>query len=221
MQYAVVAQDSLLSRAGPPPPDLPEPIAVADFVNGIYTVGTTGYTAADVVNNTAQIDASGLKLTASDSMPAGPMLDLLCSADWTVVVDFIPNTAGLSGRIYLVYVNNRTSAWDEVDVYTDWGQGVAYDSDTDSFARSGGIFTENYFETADVPARIAVTRTDAALSVSLNGGAVVRDGTALTVGALTKCDLANGTWQGDMGYMTRMRIFAPQSDETLQLLSAL
>lgn len=195
-------------------------LALADFVNGVYSVGETSLTAADVVDDTGRISGSGLSITTAEVELLGAFAALLLEANWTVVVEFSANTpAGSGHRLYLTYLIEAADS-DEASIYTQNLFGYMFDSNS---SESPSTREATDFVTQGVVGtnRIAATRTDAGIAVSLNGEPAFADSNAMLAAGYDGAFCGLHTDTGTAGHIRRIEVYAPVLSAALPQLSSL
>lgn len=194
-------------------------LALADFVNGVYSVGETSLTAADVVDDTGRISGSGLSITTTEVELLGAFAALLLEANWTVVVEFTAGTpAGSGHRLLLCYLIEAADS-DEATIYTQ--NLFAYMFDTNA-SETPSSREANDFDNQGVVGtnRIAATRTDAGIAVSLNGEPAFTDNNAMAAAGYDGVFCASHTDTGTAGHIRRIEVYAPVLSAALSALSA-
>lgn len=195
-------------------------LASADFINGVYSVGGSTVTAADVVSDTDRISASGLSILADAAVSLlGDFRDSLLSADLTAVIEWSAAASeGTGHRVFLLSLSAADSS--ELSPYTinlfpvlyqslqPFGAGLDREVDFDDQATIGTN-------------KLAVTCTESRLSGSLNGGAVATTTDSLSPATFTSASIAshNGTTD-PAGYIRKIDVYSSVSDADLPSLSA-
>lgn len=202
-----------------------------DFINGIYFDGAT-VTAADVVDHPEWITASGLEASydnessVGDAVPhfIGNALTALLAANWTLVLEYEELFAANVTAIFTM-LNADTNTWSKAFRVERLGIGddlcVAVSDDDSSVFRQVSDISDLIPHGIGIH-RIAVTRTDAKIAFSVDGGAVHSTATAssalgainATIGAEDGAFLSNAT------NLRALTLYAPQADVNLPALSA-
>lgn len=148
------------------------PRGLFDFINGIYYFDATTYTAAQAISDTGQITANGLEVNTSGLYPNAPSIlaaevqNFLDTAQVSGVIQF----EGVSPGGYLI----EWSEWFSGDyVSIQWWQDAeAWDSNNLDGTREALDSTNG---TAFGVHKMAFTRLDAKISVSIDGFPAVSD----------------------------------------------
>lgn len=225
MIYGVIAERQVAAGGGS------EPLAFADFVNDVYTIGGVSVTAADVTDHPEDIDANGIRVdeVANDTFVhlIGDFLQAIIdtSGYLTVVVEWLLDATGDPGDVMTVqkdlvpaagyYFLNvfSTDPRTQIDVGDD--DGTTFNSVT-----VDGL--------ADVAAitRIAFTRRSTGISASVNGSAVETVSFAAAsfvptlsrLGGVDQTVGAGGNYVSLLGYIREVVIYDVQSDAILPTL---
>lgn len=197
------------------------PLGEADFVNGSYTFGLSNLTAADVIDHTDWITASGIEVPGSDSAGAqilGGFADLLLTCEWTISLDV--EVLGQSPRsVFLTVANAGSGFFIELDYDGGW-EALCTDGDETPFAFDYTNSISNGVH------RLAVTRIDNKISLSVDGNAVVTDSTPciLPVPGFDMVNAYLGGWSDNTERAVNiraLRIYEVQPDDNLPVLSAI
>lgn len=169
----------------------------ADFVNGVYTINGVGVNASDVIDHPEFITASGLDLGDNSgfffAFLLGAFSEALTSANFTAVLEVetpnTNNTVGLvisnpSGNDFHMLVEFYDGSASPGDVVYMWDN---VNGGSRREVMSGGAWSAGIF-------KLAFTRTDDKLVLSVNGGAI-EDNTnpRVITGSVTEASLGGGT----------------------------
>lgn len=236
--YGIIAQDNALA---PSAPSLPDPLAVADFVNGIYTIGASTVALTQVVDHTGYISGgTGMVFTAGQPVAnvIGGFRTLMLTQNWTCVFDlnFNPN---LGANIYIFYTLTPSFGYENYIQVFGWYEILDNNSDYGPAlpAGSGSPVSRDAYDSLGTTIyntgvhRFAVTRTDSMSSVSIDGSAVtgtMTETAALTfdLGSQVDTTLGGFTTQGGSGNINqtftlkKWSIYDPVDNATLAALSA-
>lgn len=199
-----------------------------DFINGVYYDGAVA-TAADVIGEPQYITSSGLDLSYDNESSAGEALvhligDALAAVltlDWTIVLEYQEFYNNGQTNIF-VLANGSVATEDEaVLIYRgnagDGLEAIILDRNDALASRTLGDLTAHGIGTH----RIAVTRTDSRMAISVNGGAVVTNETDLAT-----VEVVNATFGGTDGdflsndfNLRSFTVYAAQDDSALPGLS--
>ncbi|TPN44858.1 hypothetical protein [Mesorhizobium sp. B1-1-7] len=197
--------------------DIPT-LARINFLTGSYVVNDVTVTAADVIDRPELVTANGLEIVDEASPVAiiGDMLDILLTADWTIVIEW--DHFDDNGNIYPLVLSGPGS--DNSIVLRRYAFSFAMDLQD----YSGSNFREatDGEVVGDGIHRVALTRTDAKLAFSIDGRAVVSD-TSISFG-ISPTSAAIGDASGILGDIAitirSLTVLAPQDDSLLPSLSA-
>lgn len=198
----------------------PGALASLDFITGDYWYGENQITAANAVDQTDSISASGLFCDFSDPNGVvniiGDILTLLCTGSYTLVIEWYESIASSSS--YPLALDDSA------------------DSDT-IYINGGGDFVACYCQpnpgadrsvvnsgltAAPAIRRSAITRVNSKLVMSTNGGAINSDATATSTPSLDKASFGgryNDGFPNSSVYIRRLIIYTEQSDSALPGLS--
>lgn len=201
---------------------LPGDVASARFLTGVYSVGASSVTAGDVVDQPGLITANGLEVPSGDTPIAmlGDFLATLTSGNWTVRIEY----EQISGRSVLFVVADTDDLSGETYIGLERGSGSpAYPNAYDNNPVDGRSIVDFASPLNAGIHCIALTRTDAKIAMSVNGGAVVSDiSTSFSVSGL-----AFGAFGGFPGDFTAnacnirsIDVYTAQDDSQLPVLSA-
>lgn len=221
MMPGVVAS-SLARDSGAALPSL----ASADFVAGVYSVGEAAVTAADVIDKPELITASGLEVphNAENGTVAiiGDFLGELIPANWTLVLEYEDGgTSGTTLPIVITSEDPTATSFEYIQIQrSNSGSGrkmEAYDQD------GGFRFVQDADSHGAGVHKIALTRTDERLAMSVDGDAVVadEDGNFSQVLSLAAFGGTPGDWSFDACTIRSLKVYAVADDAILPSLSAL
>lgn len=195
-------------------------LASADFINGVYSVGASVVTAADVVSDTDRISASGLSILANTAVDLlGDFRDVLFPADVTVVIEWAAAASEWAGhRVYLLSITAADES--ELSIYTLALSPVLYQSYQPNVA---GLDRTVFFDDEATVStnKIAVTGVESRLSGALNGGTVYTTTDSLSTAVFSGASIAshNGTTD-PAGYIRKIDVYSSVPDADLPSLSA-
>jgi hypothetical protein len=194
--------------------------AQIDFVNNLFVVEGATVAAADIIDNPGLIDPAGLLVAEFDTPVEiiGPLLTVLLMVEWTIVLEV--EVTDLAGAVWLLSlcdlpVDGTNSVLqvgidtaDDMLVYDDAGPGAAR-------SVNGGAVTLGM-------RRVAISREDSRLSISVDGAATVTGAGSISLSNLTNATFGNFTddFNARDAYIRTIDILAIQDDDTLPLLSA-
>ena len=215
------------SGSSAPADDYPGSLAVADFLNGIYSAGSTILTLADVVDEPQYITASGLLLDWNDinQQPMnliGLIRDVICDVNWTIVFEW--EEIEVDGMSPFFITDTQSNGYDYLWIDSGNTSVYVYDHPDPGTNREAGIVSS--VQAQPGIRKIAVTRTTTNLAISLLGGAVVSDTTSSDKPSMTMVGLGGDTTFVDdglqlRGYIRKIIVYPAQSDTALLTLSAL
>ncbi|WP_292298423.1 hypothetical protein [Mesorhizobium sp.] len=188
-----VAAQPLGRRSPVPTGDL----ASANFVSGVYSVGGSSVTAADIVDQPGAITANGLEVPDSDTPinMLGDFLATLTPGDWTIRIKY----EQISGRSVLFVVADTNDLSGDTFVGLERGSGApAYPNAYDNNPLNGRSIVDFASPLAFGIHCIALTRQNGKLAMSVNGGAVVSDSST----SFAVSGLAYGAFGGFPGDFT-------------------
>lgn len=193
----------------------------ANFVTGAYSVAGVAATAADIVDQPGLITANGLEVPGwtSDAVIeyVGDALAALLTMEWTVVIEY--ESLWNTGQDVILCIAN--------------GDGSQFfEMHREQFASRHMIVAETgaeeLRETIDTDShnagihRMALTSTAARLSLSVDGGTVISDTSAMDYSGLTRALI--GAYFDDETenefYLRSITVYAAQEDSLLPILSA-
>lgn len=240
MFLALNDQPDAIATAGGP--TLPTAVAVADFVNGIYSIDGSTVALSDVVDHTGYISGgTGMVFTAGNAVAnvIGGFRTKCLTQNWSFVFDlnFNPN---LGQNIYVFYTLTpsfgyenyvQVIGWYEItDKNADYGPALPPGSGSSVSRDAYDSLGTTIYNTG--VHRFAMTRTDAMVSVSIDGSAVsgtMTDSSAtltFDLGSQVDTTLGGFTTQAGSGNidqtftLKKWSIYAPVNNATLALLSA-
>lgn len=192
--------------------------AFADFINGVYLYGESELTAAAVISNPERIGVFGLALTPGQSTVdiLGDFEAFLIAANWTVLIDLTVTSPTASSDILFVSKLGSITYFVKVVVYATHGRaidGAPFHSDRNIFA--GTLSPGRH--------KIAVTRTDAKLVISVDASAIASDtNNQPTAGFLTDAAFGgiSGSTISQSSHIRSLTLYAPQDDGVLPTLSS-
>ncbi len=234
--YGIVAQDILAPGSIT---TLPDPLAVADFANGVYTYGVTTLSASQVVNNTGAISGSGLHLVAAS---AGVQLlnqfrTKMFEFNWTLIFDLASiNAFTTETRVLTVgsetltfgytnefYLESDFGEWDVDDVNSDYpgtppGTGTSYERFAFNFNATNAQNGDHIVGATRTNAQIAVTADGNTPSVETTPGPFSINTGATDVLAILGSDRFGNVVSSY--YIRSLKIYDPVDNATLAALSA-
>lgn len=195
-----------------------------DFVNGIYSYGGSSLTAADVIDQTGWIGSGGLEIPASQPAAAkllGDFATQVLTCQWTIVAE-VEITEEFSGTAAYILTAQASDPTYFIQLDYDFAEWELSDEDN-----SNSRFT---FDDANAIStgihKVAVTRTDAGLSMSVAGNAVVNDNSSSLIlpspgHAMINPYLGGGpTGTGHTINIRSISIYDPVNDSILPTLSS-
>lgn len=196
-------------------------LASANFLTGVYSVGGSPVTAADVVDQPELIGASGLAVPSADDVVGiiGGFLTVLAAADWTLVLEY--EDSGESGTCFVLAITSASPSWDDFIQIQRRSSGSgrvmeAYDEDGDA------RFVQDADSHGAGVHKIALTRTNERCVMSVDGDAVEADETGNFSLSLTSA--AFGGLPDDFTNsgcnIRKLDVYATQDDSLLPVLSA-
>lgn len=209
-------------------------LGAADFVNRTYSWDGIAINPEDVINQPFSILQRGLRIDEGSSIPApevqGDFLTQLLTYQFTVVieVELLPPTTNFSQYATLLFLENDFNGgqiW--LNCGTNLNIGVGWvDWFDDSYVwNSLRDIEEDGFPTTGGIHRVAATRIDAGLSLSVDGGSVLTY-TQGGISTFPQDDLPNvasiggGTYGTDHACFIRyFGLYPPQADSRLPSLS--
>ena len=221
MIYGIQAAQPDSGGAGGDP--YSDAVAVADFLSGIYRIDGVSVSAASMIANPEFIDGSGLYInwdvSGAYTWAIGDFLINLTTTDWTIVLEVTEDDVGTMHPLTMADENTGGTDLDSLIVSTA-ASSVSCTDDPDPgasrFVSVGSV--------AARPAvrRIAATRTNAKLVISVNGSAINSDATATSTPSYNRVLL--GADDGDTfpfmkGHIRRIIVYPVQADAALPALS--
>lgn len=204
-----------------------------DFINGIYFDGAMA-TAADVIGEPQYITGSGLAISYDNESSAGEAvvhvigdaLAALLTLNWTIVVEYEEFYSG--GISFLLGMLNAD--WASYTKYVQlerWDAGDGLELVISDFDFNNGNLERT--RGANDPFgpgihRIAATRTNSKLAISVDGGGALVYNAAANAG-VTAINATIGSRENEFLYndfnFRRLTVYAPQDDAALPGLSAI
>jgi hypothetical protein len=221
----VVASQGIAASGGG---SVPEGALVhLDFINGLYFVeGTDPPAVGDVLDHPEWIGAGGLELRFANETTIGTgiahvlgdALTTLLTANWTAVIEF--ETLADDGSEHVFSVQSAAPLWEDAM----WAR-ADNSSFIGVFETNGGITSREINAAGLVSAgvhRIAITRTDAKLAVSVNGATATVDSTSSPsfVPETATFGSYHGDWLSNEVNIRSLTVYAPRADADLPSLSA-
>lgn len=199
----------------------PVTLGAIDFVNGVYAIDGSTYAASDIVDKPDRIGASGLEILEDDFdgvvEAIGPLLALLVSANWSLVLEYQELTSTFSTNpIWLgdapafentLYIERRSP-----------GAGLLMEaSETTNILREvqvSGPFGPAVY-------KVGLTRTPSKLALCVDGGGVEAQILPQSLAA-TRCGFGGEPSQasGNGTFIRSLTVYAPLADAQLQALTA-
>lgn len=235
--YGIVAQDTAIASGGGP---LPDPLAVADFANGIYTYGVTTLSASQVVNNTGTISGSGLHLVsgASGIQLLNQFRSKMFEFNWTILFELDIDAS--AGDHVVLHVGSETPTFGYTnelyaEVFGDWylqDQNNDYPGTPPGTGAPQSRFAEDFTNSlTNAFHKFGVTRTDSHISLSVDGFAVETTNTptfsinapavgSTDVGAVLGAFRQTGETIPNSFYIRKLQVFDPVSNATLVAMTA-
>ena len=199
-------------------------IAVADFLLSEYQIDGVQSSAAAMIYHPEFIDGSGLYINWDAAglytWAIGDFLTKLIATDWTIVLEVIEDDAGTMHPFTLADENTGGGGLDSLIISTGTSS-VSCTDDPDPgssrFVSVGSVIARPSVR------RIAVTRTDAKLVISVNGSAINSDATSTSTPSYNRAIL--GADDGDAfafmkGHIRKIIVYPEQPDAALPTLSA-
>jgi hypothetical protein len=220
----VAAQGSGQGQA--PPAWVPaDAILALDFVNGRYwTGGSVEAAAADVINHPDLVTANGLELRFADESTAGDVvtdiigdaLAILLMLDWTLVIEY--ERLDDTSQPLLLEMDDDPPSGHTLMIYTGSGFLTAADATPSDFGR---IISADDQSPAGIH-RVAVTRTDSHLAISVDGSAAKSPDETLSGLAVERAALGGepGDFLFDECNIRSLTVYPAQIDSALPELSA-
>ena len=204
----------------------PDATAVMDFILGEYWMGGTEVTAASMVDKPELISASGLEINffAPNGVVfiIGALRDLLFTANFSFVLEWSDDQVSGSRWVFQMDDSSTAGGADTFYVFADATMVGFYDQPDPGANRQAektGL--------ASMPAtrRLAATRTNAKISMSVNGTAVINDTVASSTPSLDVATLGGshidgyeGNYATMNGFIRRLIVYPEQSDAALLTL---
>ena len=197
---------------------------VLDFELGVYRVNGVDFAAGDLISKTDTISASGLLVdyNADTAVPVAKpaVVDAVGNAEWTVLVDLVELESGFAS--YPLFMSNLSTGGTGNDFFY-----LLCNDTTVSFEDQPDPGADRTAQITGVASRLAVrrcvaTRTNAKLSVSVNGSAVVSDARASSAHSAISDIMLGGDEPGTVtmnGYIKRVIFYPPKADSALPGLS--
>lgn len=236
--YGIVAQDTAVAPGGPP---LPDPLAVADFANGIYAYGVTTLTASQVVDTPGAVSGLGLHLVsgASGIQLLNQFRSKMFEFNWTILFE-LDIDAGTGDHVVLNVGSETPSPFgytNEVyaEVFADWylqDQNDDYPGTPPGTGAPQSRFAEDFTNSLTNAAhKFGITRTNSLISLSVDGFAVETNNTptfsinapavgSTDVGAVLGAFRQTGETIPNSFYIRRLQVFDPVSNATLVAMTA-
>lgn len=201
----------------------PDAVAVADFILGQYFIDGNAVAVSTMIANPEFITGSGLYINwdvaGAYTRAIGDFLTKLIATDWTMVLEVTEDDAGTMHPLTLADENTGGADLDNL-IFSTAASSVSCTDDPDPgasrFVSVGSV--------AARPAvrRIAATRTDSKLVISVNGSAINSDTTATSTPSYNKAIL--GADDGDTfpfmkGHIRRIIVYPVKADSELPTLS--
>lgn len=192
--------------------------ASINFLTESYVINGVSYTAADIIDKPGRVGAGGLEILDEDPdgivTILGPLLAALVPLNWTIVLEYFEDP--IEYFIVPLVIQNEGTEF----VFIDRVDETAFEV----FESSSGSRTVQ--ATADLSAgvhRLAITRTDYHMAISVDGSAVGSSDVFqdITVYQAAFGGFAEGGIYSYGGCMIRtLDIMAPVDDSDLPALSA-
>lgn len=194
-------------------------IIYMDFVNSIFWDGSDFVTAAEAVDLPAQITGSGLEVETDEVNLLGAFLAFLVAADWTIVIEY-EITVDTSFNTPIVISD------DGGDYYIELTRKIPAAGRDMNLAEQG---TSVYREAEDTDShglgvhKIAFTRTNSKLVLSVDGSAAISDAASSDLPTMTKAAFGGYPGFGANQFLTIKTLdgYAVKADGELPVLSAL
>ncbi|MFB9979456.1 hypothetical protein ACFSQQ_14710 [Mesorhizobium kowhaii] len=210
-----------------PPSGWVPPVGIGDwsldFLNEVYTKDASTVAIADIIDKPARVGASGLEILDDDVdgvvSSLGDLLTDYQLMDWTVVIEWEElTTDGATYLLYLADVDDDHSLLVSKNTYlTDLRTVHVHEGSFN--IRDVGINTSH----GPGVHKIAVTRTNAFISMSCDGSSVVTQ----VVAPISMNPMATASFGGDPidqsyngTFIRTLQLMAPQADAALPGLSA-
>lgn len=153
-----------------PAPPIEVDVTLIDFVNHTYTIDGVSYTAADIVDKPARVGVDGLEILDEDLdgvvLIIGPLLAALIPVHWTLVLEYFEDPI----EYFIVPLIIQDEFGDKF-IFIDRVDETSFEV----FESSAGARSVVALADLSIPGihRLAITRTQAHLAMSVDGGAVV------------------------------------------------
>ncbi len=146
-----------------------------DFINEVYTKNGSPVTLADIIDKPERVGVNGLEILGNDPdgsvLMTGELLADVITAGWTTIIGFEKVApAGLSELLFVGDVDLSDTIY--IDVYT-----ALYAADTGFVSRSINNSDAEYRSGVH---KVAFTRTNALVGLSIDGSDAIADTTPNT-----------------------------------------
>lgn len=194
-----------------------------NFVAGTYDYSGTSYTAAQVIDQTGWIGASGLAIPGGAGAGAeiilSPLTTRLATCQWTMVLG-----------VELLVTNPRSLLFTESNSGDGFYIQIDFDSEWDCICTDGSATQSPYDLINGISTgihKMAVTRTDSNVALAVDGNAIVGTATDTTVATLPvigfpMVNFFLGGWGNYTEEAVRIRsltLYDPVADASLPALS--
>jgi hypothetical protein len=205
-------------------PTTPTPLGVANFVTGSYSWGGTTLTASDVVSAPSLINSNGLDIPTGHAAVAilNNFQSALLSANWTIKLEMELLDASNSNNFPIILSvddgTNNGAIFIMLDYFFEW---EAQDGGTSGAASR--FVADDVHSLATGIHRIAMTRTDSGIALSVDGNAVLSDAQTATFSPGDLVAAHFGSFSAANTIAVRIRslsIYSPLINSALPLLSA-
>ena len=202
--------------------DYADATVVLDFELGVYRVNGVDMAVGDLISKTDTISASGLFINwnTDTSVPVckPAVVDAIGSTEWTVLIDLVEQDTGSMIPLYFSDLSTGSGANDFFWLNTLAASADFYDQP------DPGANRQAITAVGARPAirRCVATRTNAKLSASVNGSAVVSDSVASSPHTTISDIMLGGDAPNSpfmYGYIERVIFYPPKADAALPALS--
>ena len=205
----------------------PDALATADFVLGAYWMSGSQVTAASMIDKPDLISASGLQIqdltTGGVVFIIGALRDLLFTANYTIVFEWSDTDTAGNRTPISIDESSTAGGTDHLYVFCDATMVGFYDQPDPGANRQA---EKTGLGSMPATRRIAATRTNAKISLSVDGTAVITDTVATSTPSLDVATLGGahtdaypGQFATMNGHIRRLIVYAEQADASLPALS--
>lgn len=202
--------------------DYSDATVVMDFELGVYRLSGADVAVGDLISKTDTISASGLFINwnTDTSIPLCKpvVVNAIGSTEWTVLIDLVEQDSGSMFPIYFTDLSTGGGANDFFWLNTLATSADFFDQPDPGANRQAGVT----IGARPAIRRCVATRTNAKLSVSVNGSAVASDAVASSAHTTISDIMLGGDAPNSpfmYGYIERVIFYPPKSDSELPGLS--